>query len=46
MLFYPEGHLCYSGSWQENCFHGFGVLHNQHPACCEEPTDWHHFRFA
>ena len=31
MLFYPDGKLCYSGSWKDNNFHGFGIIHNDKP---------------
>lgn len=29
ILYYPNGSICYSGTWKNNCFHGFGILYNE-----------------
>ena len=28
VLYYPNGSICYEGTWKENKFHGYGILHN------------------
>jgi hypothetical protein len=45
MLYYPCGKLCYSGSWQANSFHGFGVLYNESPTE-GGPTNYQNFNFV
>lgn len=46
MLYYPDGQLCYSGSWKSNSFHGFGVLHNENPVDTGEDTNYYNFNFS
>lgn len=42
ILYYPNGEICYSGSWKNNAFHGFGVLNNEN-TIHSEPVDYQSF---
>ena len=46
MLYYPNGKVCYSGSWKHNSFNGFGVLHNESEIESNEETPYWKFNLS
>lgn len=44
-LYYSNGKPAYKGSWNQDKFHGFGVLFNEMPAQLNDPYDFKDFDF-
>lgn len=43
VLYYSSGGMAYDGSWENDQFHGFGVLYNEHPVELVDVFDFYDF---